>query len=466
MKSIKSKILLPFVLTLTITPLITLMVFNIYFRSYIDNGVVKQLQNTVKTTKVLIKSELSQTIYETDQDKITKSITNLNKILRTSKIALNTELLLFKETGEMIYPTSYENTFLNQTLIGNIRDKLTNIDSNEVIHIGLEGQRYSITGYRLTEIPIKNIPYIVFISSMDESDPVFMTINVVLLSVMLFGILIGILVSFRIAKSVETPLKELCYVANMIGEREKFELHQKTNISEINQLSDSIIKMGDKIEIYDNAQKAFLQNSSHELKTPLMSIQGYAEGIENAIFPDPKMAGTVIKEESQKLDRLISQLLMLSRIDNQNYLESLEKHNLNDVIKDYRQRCEGLALKSKKFIIFNDSSDNLIIWYNESLFTQCFMNVVSNAIRYAKETITIDVFKENETAIIYVTDDGVGISQEDISHVFDRFYKGQNGQSGLGLAIAKASIIAMKGAINAQNTDSGARFVLTFPIAT
>ncbi len=448
---------------LTITPLITLLIFNIYFRNYVSNGITMQLKNTVTTTQVLIRNELSQTIYETDKTKIDQAIAELNKILRTSKIALNTELLMFKDTGEMIYPIDYQNTFLNSDLIGKAREILPSLNVVKVAEIDLYGKKYSLMGYRLTQLPIDNIPYIVFISSMDVSDPMFMTINLVLVLTMIFGILLGTLLAFRIAEGVQKPVRELCDATIKIGERKKFVLEHQTDIEEIKQLSDNILSMANRIELYDKAQKSFLQNASHELKTPLMSIQGYAEGIENGLFPDVKNAGIIIKEESQKLDRLVSELLVLSRIENQNYGTDLEDVIINDIMKEYISRCEGIAIKSKKTIIYKETPDILTMGYNESLFTQCFMNAASNAIRYAKERVTISLENEAREIKITVQDDGDGIPEEDLPYIFDRFFKGKNGQFGLGLAIAKSSAQAMSGSIEASNTESGAKFILRFP---
>lgn len=464
MKSIKKKLLLPFILILTITPVITLGVFNILVRNYIDGGITTQLKNTVTTTQVLIKTELSDTIYETDQEKINQSLTNLNRILRTSKIALNTELLLYKESGEMIYPVDYKDTFLATDLISGVRENLSNLKVDDVFKINVNGKKFIVMGYKLTQLPLENIPYIVFISSMDTADPIFATTNIVLITVMLLGIGIGTAFAFRIANRVAKPMKELCEATEKIGERKDFVLNHKSNIIEVSKLSESIMMMSNRINSYDKAQKAFLQNASHELKTPLMSIQGYAEGIETGLFPDTKKAGVIIKEESNKLNQLLTELLILSRIENQNYDMSLEKTSLNEIMKDFLQRIEGIALKENKTVNYIEPSDTINIAYNESLFTQGFMNIVSNAIRYASKNVTISVSNSEKDVIIEVADDGQGIDDKDMPSLFERFYKGRNGQSGLGLAIAKSAVEAMKGSIQAFNTQSGAKFIITLPL--
>ena len=464
MKSMKKRILIPFLLVLAITPVITLGIFNILIRGYMNDGIATQLKNTVVTTQVLIKTELSQTIYETDPDKINQSISDLNRILRTSKIALNTELLLFKATGEMIYPVSYEDTFLEMGLIREVRENLDLLSVEDAVPIHSDGNQYIVMGYKLTQLPLSDIPYIVFISSMDIYDPLFRTINMILIAVMFLGILVGTVFAYHVAGRVANPVKELYEATRKIGERKDFTLEHHSDISEIAQLSDSIWMMASRLEAYDKAQKAFLQNASHELKTPLMSIQGYAEGIESGIFPDAKKAGAIIKEESRKLNQLLTELLILSRIENQNYDQDTEKAMLNEIIKEFLQRGEGIALKEKKRIRYIEDQDNPAIAYNESLFTQCFMNVLCNAIRYASREVTVQVSGNGREAVIEVSDDGKGLEEKDIPRLFERFYKGADGQSGLGLAIAKSAIEAMNGTIQATNSEKGAKFILFLPL--
>jgi len=222
--------------------------------------------------------------------------------------------------------------------------------------------------------------------------------------------------------------------------------------------------MSNRIETYDKAQKSFLQNASHELKTPLMSIQGYAEAIENGIIPDVKSAAIIIKNESKKLDQLLTELLILSRIDNQNYELELKKTSLNEIMKEYIARLEGIALKVKKKINYIPPVQQFEIPFDESLFTQIFMNVANNALRYAKETVTISISKSGDNAVIEIQDDGPGINSKDLPYLFERFYKGEGGQFGLGLAIANSATQAMKGTIKALNTDKGAKFEITLPI--
>ncbi|MHB8961577.1 MAG: sensor histidine kinase [Saccharofermentanales bacterium] len=464
MRGMKSNLLIPFAVILLIIISINLFAFNYFVKDYINDGIKEQLIYTATGSKVLIKKEIAEVVFETDTTKITSVLQELNRILRSAKTNLNIELMLYSESGEMIYPVDYSGSFLNETIITGIRDILPDLDDSITTTIDTEAGRAAVIGYRLTDLPISNIPYVVFASSLDVTSSVLTAITKLMILVLLAGGVISIGLTVRIASRVVDPVKDLCDATRQIGERKVFTLSHRSNIKEIEQLTDSITDMAARIESYDNAQKAFLQNASHELRTPLMSIQGYAEGIEKGMFPDTAKAGAIISEESRKLNRLLTELLMLSRIENMNYDIVLEPAVLNEFIKEYAHTLEGLALKSGRHIRLEVCSENLMIMYNETLFGQCLMNVAGNAIRYCSDEVVITVSREGGHAVITVEDDGNGLNPKDIPHVFERFYKGANGQFGLGLAIAKTAIESMSGDIRAENGSKGAVFYIRIPL--
>lgn len=225
--------------------------------------------------------------------------------------------------------------------------------------------------------------------------------------------------------------------------------------------------MSTRLKDYDETQKQFMQNASHELRTPLMSIQGYAEGIENDVFSDPKEAAQVIKKESLRLNKLVTELLTLSRIENHTYVHDLMVFNISDLILDYIQRVNGLLLKSK-LSLKTELSENVPALLDEALFSQTVINIISNAIRYAKKTIFVRTYLETVDGKIFssveIADDGDGIEEEELPHLFERFYKGKKGNFGLGLAISKSAIESMGGSLEAFNRQ-GAVFLLRMPSA-
>ncbi len=196
--------------------------------------------------------------------------------------------------------------------------------------------------------------------------------------------------------------------------------------------------MSKRLTDLDKAQKLFLQNASHEIRTPLMSIQGYAEGISKGIFSDTTKTADIICEESKRLNQLVDELLTLSRIENNTDESEFYVLNLSDVMKEVVQKIEGYALREQKKINVMLPPDVIMIKANDALLSQAMINIISN---------------------------GDGIPVQDLPHIFDRFYKGKNGNFGLGLAIVKSAILSLKGSIRAYN-ENGAVFEIKFQVIT
>jgi signal transduction histidine kinase len=226
----------------------------------------------------------------------------------------------------------------------------------------------------------------------------------------------------------------------------------------------SLSDMSAKINGYDKAQKTFLQNASHELKTPLMSIQGYAEGISGGILPDVKHAADIIGGESKRLNTLVEELLTLSRIESQTYAKELVLCNLADMLKEYAQRLGGFAAKMNRTLTLDLPKEPVMVYADDVLLSQAVMNITSNCLRYAKTQARIALIRRGEFAAVRITDDGSGIAPEDLPHIFERFYKGKGGNFGLGLAIAKSAVEFMGGTVSAYNSDNGAVFEVRLSI--
>ncbi|NGX99710.1 MAG: HAMP domain-containing histidine kinase, partial [Candidatus Afipia apatlaquensis] len=280
MKTIKKKILTPFLVLIIVIPLVTLLIFNVAMRIYTVSRAKADLKNTIQTMEELIKKELRENAVNQDDILAGKAYSNISTALKASKLASTTEVLYFKWNGQLLYPKDTANTFLNNELISKISETMKNTKVNKVYSLRVGGKRYIAAGYRLVRRAPVRSPYIVFVSSLNEANGLIRIINLILLCIMALGIIIGVFIANIISNHISDPVRKLVNVTDNIGRGEVVFNGQNTDIQEIGQLSDSIKSMSVRLSAYDKSQKAFLQNASHELRTPLMSIQGYAEGIE------------------------------------------------------------------------------------------------------------------------------------------------------------------------------------------
>lgn len=218
-------------------------------------------------------------------------------------------------------------------------------------------------------------------------------------------------------------------------------------------------RAGVKLERSKEKLKDYFQNASHELKTPIMSIQGYAEGISTNVIKNHEKAADVIIYESEKMGSLVQEILLLSKMDSGYADMSRQKLNLRDVIYDCMNLLETEAAKRKiEFLVDIDTQEEYLILGNESQLERAFSNILLNALRYAEHTIEVQIQRNRKWIRVNISDDGTGISESDMPHIFDRFYKGKNGgQHGIGLAIVKEIVLLHKGKIKAVN-DNGAVF--------
>lgn len=218
------------------------------------------------------------------------------------------------------------------------------------------------------------------------------------------------------------------------------------------------IRFGKQIENSQEKLKQFFQNVSHELKTPIMSIQGYAEGIQTKVIEDPNKAIEVIIHESEKMSDLVEELLYISKIDSGQLTVKKEPIEINELIYDCLRSIEMIAQNKDIEIKIDFDEISPIIYGDEKQLAKAFTNIIVNAVKYAKSQISIKCRKNKKYIEIFFCDDGEGINEEDLPHVFERFYKGKNGNTGIGLALTKEIIQVHSGKITASNSAKGAIF--------
>lgn len=463
MKSIKNKIQKPFLTLLILIPLATLILFNFSFRIYSNATAKNELKTTIRAVEKEIKSELITDGGQPSEKKALSMARNILMALKSSHFSQGMDCYLLDRDARPVFPSQIKLAPSQIAYLDVIKDEYLKMNQGTVYTIPANGKEYFTIIYSLNNDDLRNITA-VFVLPADRMNKYLGAVNLILFAIMLLGILIAIYFSERIAAHITVPISKLGVLSLQIGQGDfdvsHFNIPQDT--LEFKQLYDNISIMVGRLETYDKNQKTFLQNASHELRTPLMSIQGYAEGIESGIFPDTKEAAQIIKRESIRLNELVSELLTLSRYESGTYKPQWEEVNLCHLLKDYTQRLMGLAAKSEKQLELLLPEYDVMIQTDDVILSQAVINIVSNCMRYALQKVTISLEKRGGIVSLIISDDGDGIPQNDIPFIFDRFYKGKNGNFGLGLAIAKSAAELLNGRIKAYNQEQGAVFEISF----
>jgi len=281
----------------------------------------------------------------------------------------------------------------------------------------------------------------------------------------LIGIMfvVAVIVTSFLSNSITRPIEKLGKFAQNIGPGNftpnDFEFYEE-ELEELNGALNNSVKQ---LAVYDGEQKAFFQNASHELRTPLMSIKCYAEGIAFDLM-DPKQASETILHETDKLSDLVTDLLYISKIDNITTAYTNEEADLTEIIRDCAARQQPIANKQNIRFTFDFGEETVLYSCVAELISRAVDNLISNAIRYASSEITLSCHGVRDHIIISVADDGSGIEAETLPHVFERFYKGKDGNHGIGLSIVKSIAAQHGGHVKAENSNQGgAVFTMTLP---
>ena len=223
-------------------------------------------------------------------------------------------------------------------------------------------------------------------------------------------------------------------------------------------------RFGRDIEKEAERQQTFFQNASHELKTPLMAIQGYAEGIQAGVM-DTGSAAEVILKESDRMTELVDELLAISKIDMGRQPLTLSEMDVRELLYDSIRAVEPAAAGGGITITPDFPETPVMVSCDDTRLRRAVTNILSNGVRYARSQLHLTCRADKRHVTIRIQDDGDGIAEEDIPHIFDRFYMGRSGKSGIGLALTKEIIHLHRGTIRAYNGDSGAVFEISIPVS-
>ena len=223
-------------------------------------------------------------------------------------------------------------------------------------------------------------------------------------------------------------------------------------------------RFGRNIEKEAERQQTFFQNASHELKTPLMAIQGYAEGIQAGVM-DAGGAAEVILAESDRMTELVDELLDISKIDMGRQPLTLSEMDVRELLYDSIRAVEPAAAAGGIAIVPDFPEEPVMVSCDDTRLRRAVTNILSNGVRYARSELRLTCRTEKRHATIRIQDNGDGIAEADLPHIFDRFYMGKSGKSGIGLALTKEIIHLHKGTIRAYNGDTGAVFEITIPVS-
>lgn len=307
-----------------------------------------------------------------------------------------------------------------------------------------------------------------------------------------FAVIIGIggtiqiMFNVRIEKRIFNPISKLRAGVEEIS-KGNYDIHVKCDVTnEISTLIDSFNEMakklyeGEKLKaVYEENRKTLIANISHDLKTPITSIQGYIETILDRKDDIPQETinkyHQIILNNAAYMNKLIDDLFLFSKLDMEKLDFQLEKLSIKAFMSDLMEEFKiELEERQIQFYYKDDISSECYVNIDRKRIYQVFRNIIGNALKYGHEDniiINVELHTKDDFIYIDIADNGPGIPADKLPHIFDRFYRVDYARTkdlmstGLGLAIAKELVEAHKGKIKAESTlDQGTCFTIMLPI--
>lgn len=284
----------------------------------------------------------------------------------------------------------------------------------------------------------------------------------------LLTLAVGVLVALVLSRRLAAPIRDADAVTRRlaVGELSARVVDPPTGRDELSDLVRNVNALAGTLERSKLLEQQFLLSVSHDLRTPLTSIRGFAEAITDGTAPDPQRAAGVILQESRRLERLVRDLLELAKLDARSFTFALRPTDLRALAGDV-----GAAFEHSELRVVGPAAGPAVpVVVDPDRMAQVIANLLDNACRFADREITLSVDSTGDRARIVVDDDGPGIPPDALPRVFDRLYTSRTAPrraesgSGLGLAIVRELVGAMGGTVEAQVAPSGgARFVVSLP---
>lgn len=292
----------------------------------------------------------------------------------------------------------------------------------------------------------------------------------------LVSLAFSMLLALYLSGAISRPVKAVTAAARQMAAGDYQQEVKVKGPSEIRELAEDFNEMAERVRIAYELQENFVGNVSHELMTPLTSIEGFSQALMEGVSQseaERERSLEIINQESKRLVRVLRDLLLLSRIDAGELRTEKVRVDLTDLMRKieslYRGRAEERGIE---FAVETPAGD-LSMMTDPDRLEQVLNNLLENALKYTEGggKVTVSASSETDSVIFEVTDTGMGIEPEKLPHLFERFYRVEKSRStrhggvGLGLSICKELVEGLGGNISVQSlVGHGTRFTVTLPM--
>ena len=340
----------------------------------------------------------------------------------------------------------------------------------------LEEYRISACAQSITSNGV-TVGYVISYLSLASEDALVAAARASMIQNALWIMLAAVVAIYFLTDRIIHPLKNMTNAAKSFARGDFSTRVTVYGNDEVSELAEAFNNMAESLDSFEKMRNSFLANVSHELRTPMTTIAGFIDGINSGAIPPEKHEYYlgVISNEVHRLSRLVTDLLDISRLESGERKFNFERFDIAEMARIILISFEKKIEEKNLDVIFEAEEDEIAVIADKDAIHQVLYNLCHNAIKFAKDggKFAISITKDtNKKVRVSVYDEGMGISGEDLTLVFDRFYKTDKSRGldkngvGLGLYICKTIIDAHREQIHAESPNkNGAEFWFTLPLA-
>lgn len=432
-----------------------------------------QLQTTTMDVKSLIESN-TDILSDEDGQRI------LSLYLEQLAISSNSEILMADAEGNLqVLADGDEDTPQNAEGVLS-EDLIEQLNSQELFFglgtlSGLFSENYYIAGARCFDEDGNTAALVIAASPSTGTQSLMKNIMHSYVFIILITLILTLIISWFLSDILTRPLKGIVNAAKQFT-RGDFDVRveEDNHCDEIDELAVSFNNMVSTLQQQEALSRGFVANVSHELKTPMTSISGFADGMLDGTIPPEKHKQylEIISQESHRLSRMVLRMLETARIESGEMVITPMPFDLSDTAVQVILSFEN-QLDEKKIDVEVDLDDYLMVNGDRDLIYRVVYNLVDNAVKFVEDKgkLTIRTERLDKKARFAVRNTGSEIPQEDLTHIFDRFYKVDRSRSmdrsgaGLGLYFVKSIVILHGGDISVRSSGGETEFDFTIPLA-
>ncbi|ADU31301.1 integral membrane sensor signal transduction histidine kinase [Evansella cellulosilytica DSM 2522] len=354
---------------------------------------------------------------------------------------------VFNRNGELIIDTAQMNNGMGQHMMSSPPMGSVNIESDIFDYIE---HPLVVNGEQIGVVKA------FFPSAFLQGDVDFLTqFNKYLIGAVIIMIIVSLILSFIFSKRLTTGLKGIANATGALRNHQlDIQVKADSKVEEIDELAKGINELAASLKEGERLRKQFTSDLAHELRTPLTTLRSQLESIQDGIFYPTKERLDQCHHELMRLVRLVNEMEELHAAENPRIRLNLEQHNAKETIHSLYDRFQPM-FKQKGINLKIKVDEDIQIRADRDRFIQIMTNLLNNALKFTESSGEVQVLVEQigEGVYISVKDNGIGMTEEELNHIFERFYRGEKSRNrktgglGIGLSIVKALMDAHRGEI-------------------